>query len=90
MSVRSNWDTKSSSKTKISEFERSIAVDEKVLWLQISVQSAMRMTERNTLQQLLHVRANQHWFQVSAHTVENEGDGDGNGDGDGDGDGRRR
>lgn len=46
--------TKSTSQTKVAEFEGTLVVDQKVLRLEIAVQDAVLVTEIDTLEQLVH------------------------------------
>lgn len=54
VSVGTQGNTKGSSQTKISQLEVTVAVDQQVLWLEISVQDAVAMAVANTLNQLSH------------------------------------
>ena len=53
MRVRSHWNTKSASKTKICELKLALAIYEEILRLQVAVQYSMEMTVSYTMQQLV-------------------------------------
>ncbi len=55
MSVRSHRNTKRSTESKISQLDGALVVDEKVLWLHVSVQNTTCMTEIDTLENLVRV-----------------------------------
>jgi hypothetical protein len=52
--ISTQGDTESAGQTEISQFEVTLAVDEQVLGLEITVQDAMAMAVTNTLNQLGH------------------------------------
>ena len=54
MGVGSQWDTKGASKTEIGKFKVSLTVNEKVLWLQITVKNSVGVAVSDTLAQLAH------------------------------------
>jgi hypothetical protein len=43
VSVCSKWNPESSSETKVRKFQIKVLIDEEVLWLEITVQNAMRV-----------------------------------------------
>lgn len=54
MGIGSQWNTKGSGQTEISEFKVAITVNEQVLWLQIAVKNTMAVAVTDTLAQLAH------------------------------------
>lgn len=55
MCVSANGDAKRAGKTKVSKLDCSLAINKKVLRLQVAMQDAMGVAERDALQQLPHV-----------------------------------
>lgn len=54
-----NGDTECPSEAKVSEFEHAGAVNEKILWLKITMQDAAGVTIGNAVDQLVQVGFNQ-------------------------------
>lgn len=54
MGVGSQWNTKGAGKSEIGKLKVSLAVNEKVLWLQIAVKNAVSVAVSDTLAQLAH------------------------------------
>lgn len=55
MGVRTDWNTKGSGKSKVSKFQAPVRVNQKILWLKITMDDTARMAEEQTFQQLLGV-----------------------------------
>lgn len=55
MSVGSDWDAKSSTESKISNFDCSLVVDQKVLWFEVAMYDSSRVHEYNSLQYLVRI-----------------------------------
>ncbi len=53
MCVASDWDTKSSCKTKVSKLEFAFTIYKEILWLEIPVEYAVGVTECNTTEKLI-------------------------------------
>lgn len=53
MCVASDWDTKSSCKTKVSKLELAFTIYKEILWLEIPVEYAVGVTECNTTEKLI-------------------------------------
>ena len=54
MSQSLNWGVECTSQAKICKLQNRVVLNKQVLWLQISVKNSVRVTEANTLQQLVH------------------------------------
>lgn len=54
MGVGSQWHTKGSGKTKIGQLQVTVAVNEKVLWLQVAVKDTVCVAVPDALAQLAH------------------------------------
>ena len=64
MGVGSQWNTESSGESEIGKLQISVTVDEKVLWLQVSVKDAVAVAVSNTLAQLAHELLNHIWSKA--------------------------
>jgi hypothetical protein len=60
VSVCAQRHAKSAGKTEIGEFEVTLLVDQKVLWLEITVKDAVGMAVLDTVAKLVHEFANNH------------------------------
>lgn len=69
MSVSSDGDTESSGKTEVSELKSAMAVNQKVLGLEVAVEDAAAVAEGNTLEKLVHVGLHEHRLQLLADGV---------------------
>lgn len=52
MSIDSDWDTKGSSQSKVSNLYNSLFINEQILWLEVPVQHTTLMAEQDALEQL--------------------------------------
>ena len=52
-----NWDTERSGETKVSNLQLSLFVDQQVLWLQITMEDSIFVTEGRALEKLIHEAA---------------------------------
>jgi hypothetical protein len=50
VSICADWDAESTSKTKISQLDSSLTIDEQILRLEVAVQNAMGVAEGDSLQ----------------------------------------
>ena len=57
--VNPHWDTEGSGQTKVCYLDAAILVDEKVLWLHVSVENSPLMAEQDPLEQLVEVALGQ-------------------------------
>jgi hypothetical protein len=55
MRVYWHWQLKRARKAKVGELQSSIAGNENVLWLQVTVKNAVRVTKSNSIHKLIHV-----------------------------------
>ena len=59
MGVNPHWDSEGSGQTKVSYLDAAILVDEKVLWLHVSVKNSPLVAEQDALEQLVEVALGQ-------------------------------
>ena len=52
MGVHSDWDPKGSSQPEVGDLDAAVFVNQKILWLHVSVENSPLVTEQDTLQQL--------------------------------------
>lgn len=82
---RVDRDSKSAGKTKVTKFQQSLAVDEKVLRLEVTMKNSILVTKVYPLEQLIHEAFDRSWlesatfavcvhvsFQVAIHIFENK------------------
>lgn len=55
MGVGTDWDTECSAETKISNFYRSLIVNEQILWLEVAVDDTAHVHKHYTLKNLVCV-----------------------------------
>ena len=56
MGVHSHWDPKGSSQPEVGDLDASILIDEKIIWLHVSVDDIPLVTKQDALQQLKSVK----------------------------------
>lgn len=60
MSVCSDGDSEGSSQAKVSQFDVTLTTDQKVLWLEVTMQHSVGVAVRNAIHHLIQVALWQH------------------------------
>ena len=63
--VCANGDAKGAGKTKVGQLDVALAIDEQVLWLEVTVQHTARVAKLNALEQLEHVGLDNVWLEAA-------------------------